>query len=302
MAKTKTPFFSIGAQGSVGESITVQKRGATHLLRVKPLPADPYTLPQAYQRWLYQDYAYVWTQQSLSVKQFYATQGTRFHLTGFQYWMKSHLKDLQNIAAMWQLDDLGNIAHDHGPNANHGTIIGCTPTHLAIDGALSFDGINDEINFGAPPSLDITHSITMEAFIRLDALPSTRVRDFRICGKHNEAVDMYIQKGGNTLRGVFPGLTDNYTSGVGTPLIVGKLYHVAITYNQAYIRTYLDGQLDLQDISTGVLSTSALPFYIGRRANVATEWFEGTIDQCCIYTRALDATELKRHSERRYPA
>lgn len=301
MAKPDKPLLSLGARGTIADSLTFQKRGQHTIARNKPTPKDPYSLPQAYQRWLYQDYAYVWTQQNPTVKQFYASQGSRFHLTGFQYWMMTHLTNLQNIAALWYLDDKALVAHDRSPNANHGTITGATPTSLAINGALSFDGDNDAINFGAPPSLDITASITMEAFIQLDILPSTRDRHFRICGKHNQAVDMYIEKAGNTLRGVFPGLTDDYTSGVGTPLVANKLYHVAITYNMAYIRTYLNGALDLQNTSTGNLAISALPFYIGRRANLPTEWFEGIIDHCAVYTRALDPTELKRHSKRRYP-
>ncbi len=89
MAKTNTPFLSLGSQGSVGDTLTSQKRGRDTILRRLPVPTDLYSLPQAYQRWLYQDYAYLWTLPYVKDSYAWMAQGTR--LTSRDMFVKSYI-------------------------------------------------------------------------------------------------------------------------------------------------------------------------------------------------------------------
>lgn len=169
MAKVKNPLLSLGARGKLGD-ITYLRRRHTDIAEKTPVLPYFLTLPAQYQRWLYQDYAYLWRQQDEATRKAYAAGGLRFHLTGFQYWMKYHLTNLPDLAAWWTLDEKsGATAHDRSRNANHGTILGASPTGGLIDGALRFDGLNDLVQIPSSPSLiQGTKSFTILAFINVD--------------------------------------------------------------------------------------------------------------------------------------
>lgn len=302
MAKTKTPFLSLGSQGSIGDSLTSQKRGRDTVLRRTPKPTDPYSLPQAYQRWLYEDYTYLWTQQTAATKQSYATAGSRHHLTGFQYWMKYNLKNLPDIAGMWHLDEkTGSICHDYSRNANHGTIVGPSPVVGCIDGGYFFDGINDRILLTTTPSLDLRTAQTLEFLIY--AWDTTYVQ--YLFNKGTSGGD-WIALAIGTAENIF---LHSRKAGVGvsTETPAGTMtyltdHHLAFTLDPPDGHIFLDGH----EVSTvfGVHPTpdpTALPTYIGCR-DTLFYWTKAAIDHVIYYNRVLDSTEIKRHSLRRYQA
>ena len=164
MAKTQTPFLSLGARGTVGGFLTTQKSGKATILREKPVPTDPYSLAQFYQRYLYQDYAYLWTQQSEATRQTYATAGSRHHLTGFQYWMKYHLTNLPDILAFYHYDPTSSaILIDYSRLGTHLTTIGATWNDLPFGkGYLHYDGINDYSFLNDPPGFTYDNGLSIE--------------------------------------------------------------------------------------------------------------------------------------------
>ncbi|MBA7586890.1 hypothetical protein ES708_28897 [subsurface metagenome] len=167
MAKTKSPLLSFGARGTIADSLTFQKRNQGTIARTKPIPKDPYSLAQAYQRWDYQDYAYLWTLQSEAVKQTYRTRASRYHITGFSLWMREHLRDLPDLAGRWHLDEkAGAIAYDSSKQKHNLTIIGASPAPGLINGGFSFDGINDYLIAPATGSLLNFTAKTVEFFIK----------------------------------------------------------------------------------------------------------------------------------------
>jgi len=302
MAKTKTPFLSLGAHGSVGEAITAQKRGQETLLREKPLPTDPYSLPQAYQRWLYEDYAYLWRQQSAATQAEYRSAGVRFHLTGFQYWMKYQLKNLPDIAGMWHLDEKsGAVCRDFSRNANHGVIVGPSPVEGWIDGGYFFDGLNDRVLLTTTPSLDLRTAQTFEClFYPWDTgLPQYLFNKGTSGGE-------WIAVAIGSLRNIY---FHARKGGVGpsTETPAGafewkKTYHLLVTFDPPDAFIYLDG-VQIANVfgAHPTPDPTALPTYIGVRDNLAT-WAKCALDHVIYYNRVLDQTEITRHSERRYPA
>lgn len=302
MSKTKTPFFSMGASGSVGGSITAQKRFTSTLIREKPLPTYRRTLPQVYQRWLYEDYAYLWRQQDLATRQQYATAGSRFHLTGFQYWMKYHLAKLPDIAGMWHLD-AGEIvtAIDFSRNGNDGIILGPSPADGLIDGCLSWDGINDRIRAVDHPSLDLTTALTLDLFLLPD--------DF------SQQAQYLFDKGGFASWGFainaagqvqvvanIGGVNQQPTS--AGALTQGVWNHFAAVFNTLTFDFYINGVFDVSRVLAppGNLLVSTTPLIIGAISPTAVWPYPGDLDHIILYNRALDATEILRHSKRRYPA
>lgn len=171
MAKTRSPFFSLASLGTIGKAVTTQASKGNTIVRAKPTPANPNSLPQQYQRWLYQDYAHLWTQQSIPTQRTYSANGVRHHLTGFQYWMKQRLLYLPFNAAIWHLDTpIKATTPDLSRNTNTGTVFGCTATPGRIDGAFHFDGFNDQVRTDPHPSLHLRDQITIEFNFRRSTL------------------------------------------------------------------------------------------------------------------------------------
>lgn len=300
MAKTKTPFLSFGAQGTIGDALTAQKTGAETLLRQKPIPTYRNTLPQQYQRWLYEDYVYLWTQQSAATKQEYATAGVRYHLTGFQYWMRYHLRLLPDILGYWKLDEkAGAIAHDSSTTGNNGIITGASPYPSRINGGYYFDGLNDEINFGNNTSLDLgTQDFTIELFVKPFAFPAYAYLFGRIQGG-GDYWRIFISPTYIAIDIRSAALRDELICG-GLSLVNGTWYHLLFTGDRdGNLSGYLDGAF-LKSIAMSNWG------YIGFNAQLnlgkahITTFYEFAADHLVIYRRLLFPTTIKRHAERRY--
>lgn len=301
MSKLKSPLLSLGAQGTIGNSLTFQKRGQETIAREKPIPKDPYSLAQAYHRWLYQDYAHLWTLQSEAIKQSYRTRGSRYHITGFNLWMREHLRDLPDIAALWHLDYIsGGVTLDSSRNANTGTVIGASSTIALIDHGLYFDGLNDYIHVPVSPSLKFTGDFSVEFFCHpIDPGANARV----IVGRNFTVWEV--------------GLAGTAWANCIDPRIGGvalwtggdmaghwdKDLHIAVTW-QDDINTaikYINGQQVSLRVQATSIPISTNDLSIGRRLPPGAYWNKDWLDHIQITTRVLSPYEILTHSERRYP-
>lgn len=281
--------------------MTYQKRGTGHIVREKPIPRDPYSLNQAYQRWDYRDYAYLWTLESEADKQTYRTRASRYHITGFSLWMREHLLDLPLMLGRWHLDERsGAVAYDSSKNTNNGTILGPTPAAGLIAGGYSFDGINDRINCGNDPSLDIAlEDFTIIAFINCPVVPNNpnpiivargttgatewMWRLLRVTGFLN-----FRSPGGAFLASGLTNLKD-------------AAYHaVAFTKSGDTWYIYIDDFIDNTGVGIGAvdLTTTA---NLTISSNVALRRWHSLIDEVILFKRHLPLAEFQLFSERRYP-
>lgn len=301
MAKTNTPFLSLGSRGTVGESLTSQKGSSSTILRSKPAPTDRYTLGQAYQRWLYEDYAYLWRQQSAIIQAQYRSAGVRYHLTGFQYWMKDMLTRLPDIAAWYKLDDnLGAITIDSSKNNNPGTIIGASPATGIIAGALSFDGLNDTVTTPYTPACDNgLNPFTTTIFLRTPATAAWSQAFSRFQNANNRWYlhfnAAFIPRIWARIGGVDQGAL------TGTTAIDDNLPHVlTITHVPNALQTlYFDGQWNAQRAIPNISWDVTAGYQLG--AQVAAAFFAGILDNFIVHNRLLDTTEIARWAARRYP-
>lgn len=302
MAKSKTPFFSMGAKGTVAGALTAQKRGGVTILRSTPKPTDPYSLAQAYQRWDYRDYAYLWTLLTDSQKQVYRTNASKYHITGFSLWMKEKLKSLPDLAGRWHLDEkTGATAYDSSRNANNGTVFGASPTPGLIDGAFYFDGLNDLVRVPHNPTLTPTGAFTLEAFVKLtdvtvwqaiiDKFTTPNGYDFMVSTPAGfcRLECAFAIAGVKTLFGTIA-LND------------GLWHHIAGQWDGTTMHVWTDGA-DHQTnvIGADTVSHTTNDLSIGIRLP-PTFPYKGEIDHPSLWNRVLDPTEILRHSKRRYPA
>lgn len=302
MSKLKSPLLSLGSRGSIGDALTYQERQGYTFARDKPIPANPRSLPQMYQRWLYEDYAYLWTQASVATKQEYATAGSRHHLTGFQYWMKYQLTYLPDIVGLWHLDrELGAIASDSSRNANHGVVIGASPVDGVIDGALNFDGTNDWVNLGF--NVRPTTHATVELFLNPAAYQASGAAFSS--GRSGGIIVFYPLPAGIYFLVRTTAWCFVIVPSANFP--IGSFTHVALTYDPTQLSVYASGRQVAQTPATGPITYDGTPAVLGGYLSLAPPytpefWCKAIEDMVIVYNRTLDPTEIKRHSERGYPA
>jgi len=199
----------------------------------------------------------------------------------------------------WKFDEgQGAIAYD-SVGDNDGNIYGATWTAGRINGALSFDGVNDYINVADNASQQIkTNQITLSAWIKLSAdLGNTQKRIITkqqsntICWGFELFGNGYTGSTGNQLIFHDSSGTASYNCLSPTHLATSRWYHVAVTDNAGKIRIYIDGLLDkASDTGYGIPAQIAAPISIGDVSS--SSYFYGVIDDVHFYDVALSAEEI----------
>jgi len=301
MAKVKTSLLSLKAHGSLGNAITYQDRNLGTMARKKPFPTDPQSLAQIYQRWDYQDYAALWHTLSAADKQQWETDARRLRITGFNYWMRTKLTTLPDIVGRWRLDErTGVIARDSSKNANNGTIFGAQHVKGIIDYGLSFDGLDDYVLVPDSDTLRGMDELTIEVFTYLTAIVEVSNFVSKWAGGAVQYMLGWIQINGQYRFYVGDDTNQAHVT-ANTLLVPGNLYHVAGVYKKGVsLKIYLNGIEDGSNPSppNWTIGTAAVDLNLGRYPGYTIEGLE---DHIIIRDRALSLSDIKRHSERRYP-
>jgi len=202
------------------------------------------------------------------------------------------------VAAYSFNEGSGTTVTDVSGNSLNGTIVGATWTTDAKYGkALSFNGTSSYVDLGNPALLQLTGSMTVEAWIKAAANPSD---DGQIVAKSNgsgwqlkTSPDTGSQTFGMQVTGPSGVSAQRYTTTIRS---LGVWYHVAGVYDAAAgtLSLYLNGVLDngtLRNAVATVQTNASVNVNIGRRTGGF--YFNGIIDEVRIYNRALSATEVQ---------
>jgi len=187
----------------------------------------------------------------------------------------------------------GNIALD-SVNGNHGTIYGATWTSGIVNGALSFDGVDDYILISSLSHIQNTsiNAFTFEAWIKSVQDTGDRQQVFE---GHTTTWEIYLE-------GILPGalqfrITDdsgNYCEVPTEALSLNQWYHVVCTYDGSIQKIYVNGILQ-NSSSWSNTFTITTGITIGKDFESDIQYFKGTIDEVAIYNRALTAGEIQQH-------
>ena len=194
----------------------------------------------------------------------------------------------------WSFDEgSGPTAGDRSGRGNNGTLTG-GPSWTASGrhgGALVFDGVNDLVTIPDAASLDLTNQLTMAAWVRPTALGSWR----QVLLKERPGGLAYaLYATNNASQRPNATLTIGADREVNAPaaLATNTWTHLAMTYDGAAMRLYVNGSQVATRNQTGSTVVSAGPLQIGGNTIWNSEWFTGAIDDVRLYNRALTATEV----------
>jgi len=212
---------------------------------------------------------------------------------------------LDGIISHWRFDQgSGNIAYD-SVGTNDGTIYGATWTMGKIDGALSFDGVDDYVEvIDSDDSLDIEDNITIAAWVKLDYF-NLHDHDFFV-GKQPTGTSRTNYPGNYIFRttpsngylhfhhqtGTGDHQISKYSSTYG--IAAGEWHHCSVTLVEGgNVNFYIDGSPagTVPQLGTfGLLNDE--PVRIGTRKD---EWsyFHGLLDEIVIFNRALSGQEIR---------
>jgi hypothetical protein len=202
------------------------------------------------------------------------------------------------LVAWWKFDDAeGSNAADSSGNNITGALVGgpqLQPANGKIGGALAFDGVDDYIECGNNPSVNLTGGVSISSWIKF----TRHAKDRKIVsnqdnasggyklGVYNDKIEMEIRDSGNSPS------TNRFIDG-GTLMEPDVWYHVVGTYRQGgSIKTYVNGKLDRESETPAMLAPSGGALKIGREPFSNLYWFDGLMDDLRIYNYPLSQAEI----------
>ena len=187
------------------------------------------------------------------------------------------------LVAAWSFNEgTGTTVADASGNSNTGTISGATWSTLGRYGnALSFNGVNNLVLVNSNPSLNLTTGMTLSAWV----FPTAAQSGWRaIVQREVDAYFLHASGDLGALRptagGLFNGVDRHFSA--PSAIAVSTWTHVAVTYDGATLRLFVNGTQVATTPATGSLQTGTTPLRIG--GNTYGEYFQGRIDDVRIYT------------------
>ena len=183
-------------------------------------------------------------------------------------------------------------ANDLSVNGNNGSVTGALLTsdrNSNLNSAYSFDGNGDFINCGNSPTVNITGSVSISAWIYANNLSG----DHGIISKMNTGIATYeLITGGNLFRWMDVGgfLWSNSIN-------PNQWLHVVSVFNSSSLlkSIYINGVLNTTSISlVSTIPTNSDNLYIGAHqpSNVPGWSWDGKLDDIGVWNRALTQQEI----------
>jgi hypothetical protein len=192
--------------------------------------------------------------------------------------------DRAELAGCWDFADVGSgMLLDGSGNGNHGTAMDVTVVPGPFGEAATFDG-DSEVSVPDSVSLDIAGNITLEVWLRIDALPGGgRVGILDKDGQYS--LMLYADQGYRCA------ILD--VEAFAPVAGVGAWTHLACVYDGAAVRVYVDGTEAIMLPASGAIPTvDTNPMSIGDTSPDFNEPLDGAIGGVRVWSAALDATAL----------
>ncbi len=192
------------------------------------------------------------------------------------------------VAAYSFNEGTGNAVGDLSGNNNTGTLNGATwTTQGKFGNALVFNGTNALVTIGDSPSLHLTAGMTLEAWVN-PSVVNAAWRDVIYKGNDN-----YFLEATSTASGGVPGAGGTFGETYATATLAPNTWaHLAVTYDAAILRLYVNGVPVSSLARIGSIPTSTNPLQIGGDS-IYGQYFQGSIDEVRIYNRALSQAEIQ---------
>jgi VCBS repeat-containing protein len=183
------------------------------------------------------------------------------------------------------------------------TNVNDVPVVFSIPEVMHFDGVDDGLSVAHSEELQLTTGLTIEAWINVDRSSSGGAAyQQTIAGKGDTYHDylFYISESDSGSPGTLRFTSDNGSTTInhaGNAVVDdGSWHHVAVTYDNAMVRFYVDGVLDYSAAQSGSLVTSSELMTIGSNmgynASGTDRPLNGSLDEVRIWEQARSADQI----------
>ena len=204
------------------------------------------------------------------------------------------------LVAAYSFDEgTGTTVTDLSGHSNIGTIVNATWTSEGKFGtALDFNGTNAWVLINHSPSLNLTTGMTLEVWVNPVFLPPLGCRPPQTCSWmdviHKDSDRYYIEASSNS--GQKPEAGGIFANGKHvvfgwSRLPLNTWSHLALTYDGATIRFYINGVEEETMDQSSPLTTSDHPLFIGGDQTQG-QFFHGRIDEVRVFNGARTAAEV----------
>jgi len=163
--------------------------------------------------------------------------------------------------------------------------------------AFYFNGPNQTVNIPNSPSLNPTNAMTIECWVNVPDFTSNDgpviVGKDHGSGARQYLISLGVNSSGQRIFRPHIGTTTGFHYfDPATVVQLNTWYHIALTYDGAALRMYVNGKLDGSLAVTGTIVPTANPLAIG--AYTFGPWnLIGRVDEVSLYNRALLADEIQ---------
>ncbi len=197
------------------------------------------------------------------------------------------------LVSYWRLGESSGTTATDAQGVASGTYVNSPELGVAsllkgeTDTAVNFDGINDHVSITPVSALNMTAEVTLEAWIKADALQGAIIR-------RNNSYELRAQSDGSVLFRVWVGEAVQTLTSAEGKVKAGTIYHLAGTYDGTAMRIFLDGKEIASKALKGSMTHNSNTLYIARN-DFSNTYFDGVIDDVAIYNRVLPEATLAQH-------
>ncbi len=192
------------------------------------------------------------------------------------------------LVFLWRGIEAGN-AVDESFSRNHGTITGAT---WVGDGLSFSNGDTDYVDMGNPGVLNPTGPFTVSVWIKPASVSITTVITSKSDGS-GSGTHHYILQVSSDIRFYVGGVSIGNAGVYTNALSVGKWSNIVGVHTGSATHLYFDGVFRGAADSYTAPDVAAANFLLGKRSDLVTNLFYGTMSDVKFYGRALSASEIQ---------
>jgi prepilin-type N-terminal cleavage/methylation domain-containing protein len=161
-------------------------------------------------------------------------------------------------------------------------------------GCLQFDGTNDYVDCGSGPSLDITESLTISAWVFREGSQTYPMMVVKGDSHLGANYQFYLYSPTYKMGFWFGSSPTDWTTVTSNSGLEANNWHyVTIVYVPNKVQFYLDGVKDGEKAISGTPVANATSLFIGTRSGANPFPWRGKIDEVRIYDSALTASDIR---------